>query len=202
MAACPFSARPCARSQGPRIGKCPEAAAVPLAGGEPLVIFAWMFDLLPPLPDAATLAVLPWWIAGGATAGFGAVVFQWLTKPGVFGELVREEPIHIPGAPAPSDPVPVPWGPAGSRAALVGALAAALWAWGWYGPEDTQHRIAIFFALAGLGQSLWELLKVHRDAPTVGEPPSDDPEQALPARLRRALGGLGFAALGVAMAWL
>ena len=161
-----------------------------------------MLALLPPLPDAATLAVLPWWIAGGAAAGFGAVAFQWLTKPGVFGEPVREEPIHIPGAPAPSDPVPVPWGPAGLRAALVGALAAALWAWGWYGTEDTRHRIAAFFAFAGLGRSLWELLKVHRDAPTVGEPPPDDPEQALPARLQRTLGGLGFAALGVAMAWL
>jgi hypothetical protein len=161
-----------------------------------------MLDLLPPLPDAAALEVLPFWIAGGAAAGFGAVTLQWLIKPGVFGELVREEPIHIPGAPAPHDPAPVPWGPAGLRAALVGALAAALWAWGWYGPAETQHRIAVLFALTGLAQSLWELLKVHRDAPTVGEPPSDGPQHVLPARFRRALGGLGFAALGVAMAWL
>ena len=159
-----------------------------------------MLDLLPLLPDPAALAAMPWWAAGGAALGLGATAFQWLTRPGVFGEIVREAPIHVPGAPKPDDPAPAPWSPAGLRAALLGAVIGAAIGWGWYLPEESRDRVGVLFALVGVLHSAWRLLRVHRDAPAVGEPPPDDPEQTVQARLRSAWGGLVLAAFGVVMA--
>lgn len=144
---------------------------------------------------------MAWWAVGGAAAGLASVAFQWIVKPGVFGELAREEPVHVPGAPQPADPAPPPWSLVGWRAAAIGAVLGALGAWGWYGPEDTRHRIGLIFAILGVAQSLWQLVRLHDGAPAVGEPPPDDPEDTVQARLPRAWWGLVMAALGVVMAY-
>lgn len=157
---------------------------------------------LPPLPDQATLEMMALWAAAGATTGFGSVFARWLLKPGVFGNIEYEPPLHIPGAPQPESPLPRPWSMAGARAAAAGAAVGALMAWGWYGPEDTQVRLGVLLALAGLARSLWYVVHTLRDVPAIGEPPPDDPDKTVAARMPGALGGAVMAALGLAMAFL
>ena len=159
-----------------------------------------LLQYLPSLPTAATLEVVPYWAVGGAALGFGAILVQWLIKPGVFGDIVREPPRHIPGAPKPDDPARSPWGPAGLGAAALGAAVAALWAWGWYGPEEEMRGIGVFVALVGVGQSLRQLLRTVRDVPAVGEAPPADPEDSVATRLRKAWSGIALAGLGLVMA--
>ena len=158
-------------------------------------------SFLPPWPDAATLAAMPYWVIGGAAAGLAAIAFEWIVKPGVFGRVVREEPIHVPGAPKPVDVAPPPWSAAGLRAAAIGAVVGGVAAWGWLGPKESQQSIGVTFAIVGVVQSIWLLVCIQRDAPAVGEPPPDDPAETVEARLRGAWGGVAMAAFGVVMAY-
>jgi hypothetical protein len=154
-----------------------------------------VLQFLPPLPDQATLDAMGWWACGGAAIGFGAIVVQWLKKP-----RVKQAPLAIPGAPKPDDPAPTPWGPSGLFAAVGGAVLAALWAWGWYGPEEAMSRIGVILAVLGVLQSVRLLLHTLGDVPAVGEPPPEDPDKNAAARLPGAWFGLVMAGLGVLMA--
>lgn len=152
--------------------------------------------ILPPWPDAATLEMMRWWAAGGAAIGFGAVAVQWLAKR-VLRKVPAEAQLHIPGAPRVHDPAPTPWGPAGLAALLGCAVIGAASAWGWYGPDEARRPIGVLFAVVGVLQAVRRLLGVSRDAPAVGEPPPDDPEKTVAARLPAAWGAIVFACFGV-----
>jgi len=158
-----------------------------------------MFDLLLPMPDPATQDAMIRWAVGGAVLGFGSILVQWFVK-----RVLRRAPadlaLHIPGAPQVSDPTPAPWSPAGLWAAIVLAVIGAMGAWGWYGSELAQQRLGLILATVGVLQAVWQLLHVVRDIPAVGEPPPDDPDKTVAARMPAAWGGIAMACFGALVA--
>ena len=152
-----------------------------------------------PPPDAATIEAMKAWAAAGAALGFGALLPKWLAAHGSRGAAIEPAP-HIPGAPGANEAVPAPWSASGLGAAAFGALLGAMGAWGWYGGSSAQHAIGLAMACLGVPAALWQVRRVQRDGPAVGEPPPDDPDAAPSVLLQKALAGLGFAALGLVMA--
>jgi len=156
-----------------------------------------VFDFPP--PDAATIEAMKAWAAAGAALGFGALLPKWLAAHGWRGAPIEPAP-HIPGAPGADKAAPAPWSAPGLGAATLGAFLGAMGAWGWYGGSSAQHAIGLAMACLGVPAALWQVLRVQRDGPAVGEPPPDDPDAAPSVLLQKALAGLGFAALGLVMA--
>ena len=156
-----------------------------------------MFDFPP--PDAATIEAMKAWAIAGAALGFGTLLPKWLAAHGWRG-APSEPTLHIPGAPGADKAAPAPWSAPGLGTATLGAFLGAMGAWGWYGGPSAQHAIGLAMACLGVPAALWQVLRVQRDGPAVGEPPPDDPDEAPSVLLFRALAGLGFAALGLVMA--
>jgi hypothetical protein len=157
--------------------------------------------VLPPMPDAATLEAMQLWAMAGAGLGIGVVAVKWLTRPGVFGPGVNEEPLHIPGAPLPARLPPPPWSLSGLRAAAFGAALGGMLCWSFNTPDEVQQKVGVAFAILGVLQSVWALLRTMHDLPVVGEPPPEDPRDTVKLRLPGAIGGVLLACLGVAMAF-
>ena len=162
-----------------------------------------MLDLLPALPDQATLAAMPSWAAIGAAIGLGAWIFNRIAERNMrFG---REDSSSLPAVEVPGaelDKEPDWTSPKlALKLTMAGALVGAFVAWPIAAPLEDHDKFELLAAAFGLFAAMVALTRLLRDRTAVGEAPPEDPENTVARRLPGVALDVAFAVFMLAVAW-